>query len=354
MATSKDSEASTLITVSPQSDYNTASLAAAKEKMVSPMDDDKEVARPLNDTDKQILSSQRTDDSEKEVVRPPPGMGEDDTSKIFVPQLPPGSMEKEVAAPGGGDLQVVTTETERREDKFPLLQRELTGGAAGRTLHAGFRFEKRHNLGLIWYQDQKIACRMVDLKTGVVGGAAFVTTSMAFTDAMLVLPPMFDLYVPGGMVQVSRWVPSGLQGLVSMKGEIECVQPGAAGAMEKWSIKRKGMVVGGRQYDITRSDGGGGAGFTWKGSTRTVKEVYSATGAKESIKHGSLKLVTQDAAGEVLAVWNQWRNTEVLGDLMVFDTVLGKLSVEVVVTSALVVIHAERVTGMNWLGGIGK
>lgn len=339
-------EASTVVTVSPQSDWNTASLSAAEEKIVSPMDDEKQVLRPMDDTDKQVLS--HGDDSEKQVVQPIPA--DEDTNKIFVPQPPPMSMEKEVAAPGGGDLQVVTP-SDRRDDRFPLLQRELTADTKGRKLFAGFRLEKKHAYGLIWYTNQTIACRMVDLQTGDIGPAAFVTSSMAFTEAMLALPPTFDLLVPNGQVLVSRFTPGGMQGLVSMKGEIEAIKPGSGGALEKFSIKRKGLMVGGRQYDVAKMYANE-PGFVWKGSTRVVKEVYSAAGAKESVKHGSLKLV--DEAGEVLAVWNQWRDTETLGDLMIFDTVMGKISVEVVVTSAIAVIHAERVTGMNWVGGIGK
>lgn len=354
--------ASTLVSVTRRDTFDTTSLPGAEEKIVSLREADdgneKEVARPLDDTDKQALSS-REDDAQKEVVVSPQS---GDSDKNFVPQAPPMSMEKEVAAPMSGQLQSVEPGSASgkgegtESDKFPLLHRTSTTGS-GRTLYAGFRLEKKHALGLLWYQNQTIACRMVDLDSGQIGPAGFVTSSMSWTDVMLVLPPLFELHVPGiGQTMVSRFIPAGLQGIVSMKGEIECLQAGGGGSVEKWSLKRKGMVVGGRQYDMTRTEGqdGVGAEFVWKGSTRVVKEVYSATGSKQSVKHGSLKLVTQGGSGDVLAVWNQWRDSEVLGDLMVFDGVVGKLSVEVVVTSAIAVIHAERATGMNWFGGIGK
>lgn len=350
-----DHDGSTLVSVTRKDTFDTTSLASPEEKIVSPsMDRDfeKEVMRPIDDTDKQAVV--RDVDSEKMVV-PPYQPGDGDTDKVFVPQPPPISMEKEVAAPSQGELQTVDSGMTRGPDIFPLLDRSTSSGAA-RTLHAGFRLEKKNSLGLILPENQKIACRMVDLQSGQIGPAAFVTSSMSWTDAALVLPPFFELHVPGGQVMAARFLPGGFQGLVTMKGEIECVQPGTGGMLEKWTIKRKGMIVGGRQYDILRTEGkqGVGAAFVWKGSTRVVKEVYSATGAKESVKHGSLKLVTQDAAGEVLAVWNQWRDSAVLGDLMVFDAAVGRLSVEAIVTSAIAVIHAERVTGMNWIGGLGK
>ncbi|ETN43040.1 uncharacterized protein HMPREF1541_02198 [Cyphellophora europaea CBS 101466] len=335
--------------VSPVTEQDVGKAAAVDEKMVSPVDE-KEVVRPLNDTDKQAFS--RSADSGKEVAPQP--SGESDTDKIFVPQAPPISMEKEVSMPVSGEAQAITTPLGGADtEKFPLLHRTSTTGS-GRTLHAGFRLEKKHNLGLIWYLNQQIACRMVDLNSGAIGPAAFVTSSMAWLEVMTGLPPMFELYVPGGQIRVSRFIPLGLQGLVSMKGSIECVKPGSAGELEKWNIKRRGIVMGGREYSVTRENEMGNGGFVWKGSTKVVKEVYSASGAKESVKHGSLKLVTQGEGGEVLAVWNQWRDSEVLGDLIVFDGVVGKISVEVIVTSALAVVHAERATGMNWLGGLGK
>jgi hypothetical protein len=350
--TKVDDEASTLVSVTRQDTFDTTSLSPADEKMLSPSmgaDTDKEVARPIRDTDKQAVL--REDDSEKILVP----MAEGDTDKIFVPQAPPMSMEKEVAAPMHGELQVVDPNQARSQDKFPLLHHSTSTGAE-RGLYAGFRLEKKHSLGLIMPHDQKIACLMVDLRSGQIGPAAFVTSSMSWTDVAMALPPFFELYAPGAQFMASRFIPGGYQGFTSMKAEIECVEPGTGNLLEKWSLKRKGVIVGARQYDLMRSQAkeNVGAGFVWKGSTRVVKEVYSATGAKENVKHGSLKLVTQDETGELLAVWNQWRDSEVLGDLMIFDTVVGRLSVEVVVTSALAVIHAERATGMNWFGGLGK
>jgi hypothetical protein len=349
-----EDEASTLVSVTRKDTFDTTTTSAAgDEKILSPnveRDSEKEVVMPTDDTDKQAVL--REDDTEKMVV-PPYQSAEGDTDKIFVPQAPPMSMEKEVAAPMQGELQSVTTT--KAPDTFPLLDRSTTSGQP-RRLHAGFRFEKKNSLGLIIPENQKIACRMVDLNNGQIGPAAFVTSSMSWTDVAMVLPPFFELHVPGGQVMAARFIPGGFQGLVSMKGEIECIQAGTGGLLEKWTMKRKGLIVGGRQYDLLRTEAkeGVGAAFTWKGSTRVVKEVYSATGAKESVKHGSLKLVTADAAGEVLAVWNQWRDSEVLGDLMIFDAAVGRLSVEVVVTTAIAVVHAERATGMNWIGGLGK
>ena len=367
----KDKELSPATTVSPLSAATTSTLsplsasekddmepkgggkdekqvvAQEEEKQVVAPSEEKEVFSPSSDADKEAFS--RTDDSSKEAVSAAAAATADaDTGKIFVPQPPPISMDKEVAVPRG----------DADTEKFPLLSRSTTSStttAPMKPLHAGFRFEKKHNLGLIWYLNQQIAARAVDIATGTIGPAAFVTSSMSWTEVMMALPPMFHLYTPGTQFQVARFLPSGIQGLTGMKGTIECVKPGAPnGELEMWQIKRRGIVIGGRQFELSRSDGGDEVkGLVWKGSTKTVKEVYQEGGAKANTKHGSLKLVNE-RDGEVLAIWNQWRDSEVLGDLMVFGGVVGRVSVEVVVSSALVVIHAERATGLNWIGGLGK
>jgi hypothetical protein len=85
--------------------------------------------------------------------------------------------------------------------------------------------------------------------------------------------------------------------------------------------------------------------------------VFAEVGEGVKVKHGSFKLVCGEGEGEgaeVLAVYNQWRDSETLGDLAVLEGVKAKISIEAVVSSALVVVHAERATGLNWLGGIGK
>jgi hypothetical protein len=43
-------------------------------------------------------------------------------------------------------------------------------------------------------------------------------------------------------------------------------------------------------------------------------------------------------------------------DLLVFERTRAKygISVEAVVVSVIAVVHAERVTGVHWVGGMGK
>ncbi len=72
----------------------------------------------------------------------------------------------------------------------------------------------------------------------------------------------------------------------------------------------------------------------------------------EKRNRGNLKLC--DKEGEVLAVWQQWRDSGTLGDVMIFEGARGKVDVEVVVTSCICVISAERANGLNWFGGLGK
>jgi hypothetical protein len=335
---------------SKQSDAPATMASQEKEVRLAPAE--KEVA--VNDG-KQVLD--RTEDTSKEVgvqrQWTTTTSGSEDTEKIFVPQAPPISMEKEVSMPIHGEAQAIVRGSDY--DKFPLRSQDGSS-TSKRKLFAAFRLEKKHNLGLIWYQSQQIACRAVDLSNGVIGPAAFVTTSMSWTEVVTGLPPMFELMVPGGQFQVARFVPEGLQGLVSMRGFIESLKPGSNGEVERWSIKRRGLAKA-RQYELVR-EGGGGEVFVWKGSTETVAKVYGELGAEGvKVKHGSFKLVCGEREGdgaEILAVYNQWRDSETLGDLAVLDGVKAKISVEAVVSSALVVIHAERATGLNWIGGIGK
>lgn len=370
--------ASTVISLSGPSDYtastvnNTAFLTekeaivsplnshdaiTSTEKEVTPVTEGKQVLPPINDTDKQTFS--RTADSSKEVANSQPNtdLVDRDTSKIFVPQPPPISMDKELAPPLSGEPQSITEPSQSiwslpTAATFPLTTSTSTSSSTLPKLHAAFRLEKKHALGLIWYQNQQIAVRAVDLSSGIIGGAVWVTSSMAWLEAMLVQPPMFELFIPGGGAQVARFVPQGVEGLVSMKGRMEVL--GVSG-MEGWGVRRRGLVTSkGRWYDLWRGEEMGKGvkgGLVWKGSTRAVREGF---GGGEGVKHGGLKLVDEERDGEVLALWNQWRDSETLGDLMVFEGVKGKVAVEAVVTSAIAVIHAERVTGMNWVGGLGK
>ena len=76
---------------------------------------------------------------------------------------------------------------------------------------------------------------------------------------------------------------------------------------------------------------------------------------KEKVHKGNLKLMSgKDGDGEVLAVWQQARDSNVLGDLIIFKEARGKIATEVIVVTCLTAVSAERASGMNWFGGLGK
>ncbi len=346
--------------------------------MPPPYPTDKEVAVPHSDTAKQVFSP-TADDSMKKGYTPiqdpeehifsPTADPSSDTNKEAIPSLPPVSMEKEVTAPySDTDKQLTSTM------KDPLSRTASTTLSKTNACHA-FRVEKYNSYGLILPQDQKLALRQIDMHTGEDMGAAYVTGEMSWVDVMSVLPPMFELFrtssegdpgaVAGGpgevgfggsMELVARSIPQGWEGISGVRVEIECLVRNREGVRrEKWEMERKGL---GRKYKIQRS-GELEAGFMWKGTSTSVKElVGSATateGKKEKVHKGNLKLVAgKDGHGAVLAVWQQARDSNLLGDLIIFNEARGKIATEVVVVTCLTAVSAERASGMNWFGGLGK
>ena len=58
--------------------------------------------------------------------------------------------------------------------------------------------------------------------------------------------------------------------------------------------------------------------------------------------------------GEVVALWQRWRNSGTLGDVMMFEVARGKDDMEMVMMSCIRVISAETATGLNSFVGLGK
>ena len=394
------SQASSVISVSDMT-LNTASSQQREDSMVSPpyqhdresttkaekqvhhAPDEKEAVTfpppyypsSNTDSDKQVFS--HTTDSSKEVTSNLTSQNTDtdvDTSKIYVPQHEPISMDKEVA-PSSAAQAIISPD-------YKDLTSSSSSTGQGNSILVAFRLEKKHALGLILYQNQQIAVHPIDLTNNQHQSPAFMTSSMAFIEAMTGQPPMFELFgYTSPPTPAGRWIPLGLEGIFRMRGEVDVVIPvppdHASGQhmpssrTEKWEMKRKGVLWPGRQYDMWRqspenssNDSKRSADVAWKGSTRTVRDVIKKNNLTnlqtegkdgESTKHGSLKLIDPNSAsGDVLALWNQWRGGDTLGDLLIFRTALGKISVEAIVVSVIAVVHAERITGMHWVGGMGK
>ena len=182
---------------------------------------------------------------------------------------------------------------------------------------------------------------------------------------------MFDLYratgprsagpggeavgVGGNMELVARSIPKRWEGISGVKVDVECVvQEGQRVSRENWEIERRGL---GRKYKVKRH-GELEAGFMWKGTSGSVKELLGTAGGnekKEKVHKGNLKLVSgKDDDGQVLAVWQQARDSNVLGDLIIFNEAREKIATEVIAVTCLTTVSAERASGMNWFGGLGK
>ena len=284
----------------------------------------KELAIPTNnDTDKQVFD--HNVDTSKEVRHPP----SEDTDKIFVPNFPPISSEKETAAPTNDTDKQVS-----RSEASPLT-----------TPISTFRLEKSNPMGLILPQSQKLLLRCLDPTTKIDRGPAFVTSDMDWIDVAAVNPPPFELYTAHDFSRaelVARFTPRGWQGLTGLSSEFEV---SCQGDRQKWDLLRKGFN---RTYPLKGQLNQVGKEFVWKGSTKTVKSLIG----DEKKNKGNLKLTTLD--GEVLAVWQQWRDSHVLGDIMIFESARDKIAAEVVLTSCVAVVSAERANGLNWFGGLGK
>ena len=290
---------------------------------------EKEVLSPTNNTDKQVFD--RTAESAKEVLQSPSS----DTDKIFVPNLPPVSSDKEVQMPASDtDKQLSSTASNDSSPARPKV-----------TPSHQFRVEKSTPMGLIMPQNQTLLLRSMNPTTKVDQGAAFVTNDMDWLDIMTANPPPFELFTAHDFSRselVARFVLRSWQGITGMKGEFEV---SCQGDRQKWEVVRRGLT---RTYQLKGLLGMTGKEFVWKGSTRAVKEMVG----DEKKNKGNLKLCTAD--GEVLAVWQQWRDSGTLGDVMIFEGAREKVAVEVVLTSCICVISAERANGLNWFGGLGK
>lgn len=276
-----------------------------------------------SDQDKQVYD--RTGDTSKQVL---------DLSPDMENQAVPSSSDKEMAIPTN-NLDKETLHGPSDEDLSIPTTRPI----------AVFRAEKSNPLGLIMPQNQRLLLKALDPVDKRDQGPAFVTNDMEWLDILAANPPPFELYTAHESSKselVARFLPRGWQGLVSMSSEFEV---SAQGERQKWEVVRKGIS---RTHHLRGLAGQKGAEFVWKGSTKTVK----AMAGEEKRNKGNLKLVTPE--GVVLAVWQQWRDSHILGDVLIFKDARSRIAVEVILTSCICVVSAERATGLNWIGGLGK
>ncbi|KAJ5607896.1 hypothetical protein N7537_004515 [Penicillium hordei] len=199
----------------------------------------------------------------------------------------------------------------------------------------------------------------------------------------LYLPASFDLYSGGNVVR-SRKDPSpepqdhrahihyrGFEGLLSLHVTVDifrrvdsnALQNGLSSSGENSpdlvkhcsvDIVRKGI---GRTYRVGITGGEAVKTFYWKGS-KTALTLLGTEGksAGSSDGNGNLKFFSAEKPDDILAVWQNRTDRQILGSLNVLaeldadsDGVLEGLMV-----SCLAVVIAERVSGRGWIGGLGK
>jgi len=313
-----------------------------KEVLFPPTYSERQLPQPPTSSDKEIFSPKA--DLGKEVAGRPQHQraAGSDTHKVFVPNLlPPGSSQKEVAVPvSDTDKHFLSHSNSTWSTPSAISPTEAS------TRSSAFRIEKSNSMGLILPVDQKLLVRMIDPDTKLDGGAAMVTNEMNWTDVWAANPPPFELYTAhdfNSSALVARFTPRGWQGFTGMCCEFEV---SCQGNRQKWEVIRKGFS---RTYQLNGMLTMYGRQFIWKGSTKTVRSIIG----DDQKNRGNLKLTTVDGK-EILAVWQQWRDGHVLGDLIIFETARDKLAVETILTSCIGVVSAERANGLNWFGGMGK
>lgn len=119
-------------------------------------------------------------------------------------------------------------------------------------------------------------------------------------------------------------------------------------------IVRKGV---GRTYRVKIAGSGGVKTFYWKGS-KTALSLLETEGksAGSSDGNGNLKFFSADKPDDILAVWQNRTDRQILGSLNVIAELDADSDgvLEALMVSCLAVVVAERVSGRGWIGGLGK
>jgi hypothetical protein len=118
-------------------------------------------------------------------------------------------------------------------------------------------------------------------------------------------------------------------------------------------ISRKGI---GRKYRVDITHDESVKTFFWKGSKTALSLLDTEENGAVPSGNGNLKLFAADKPSDILAVWHNRTDRQILGSLGVIaelDADSGGV-LEGLVASCLAVVVAERVSGRGWLGGLGK
>lgn len=119
-------------------------------------------------------------------------------------------------------------------------------------------------------------------------------------------------------------------------------------------VSRKGI---GRTYRVEFTHADSVSVFYWKGSKTALSLLE--TGDNEDISNrgnGNLKFFAADTPDDILAVWHNRTDRQILGSLNIISRLDADSDgvLEGLMVSCLAVVVAERVSGRGWVGGLGK
>ncbi|OAX84440.1 hypothetical protein ACJ72_01190 [Emergomyces africanus] len=306
---------------------------------------------------------------------PPPGKNSDASGNF---EVSPPNTQNEVynnpvkdensKVPNSGNIDIVPASTEKevsdsREDNPHNEVHIDRSSASGNIEEANrpktylkFQVEKSSALGLILPLNLQLT---ICNETSKASSPAFVTTEMHWVDIVSVLPPLFSLYPVSNTgtpekdaARVVNFSPRGWQGVTGMKAHLDLVENGDAGLpSRKWAITRSGWT---RHYKMEEEvpsvpSPSTPKQFVWKGSMEILDHLVDTAPRCR----GNLKLETQDGS-TLLAAWKQRRDDRIMGSFTIFEASRDLIPVEVIVGSGIAVVMAERASGVNFLGGIGK
>ncbi|OJD25902.1 hypothetical protein ACJ73_02724 [Blastomyces percursus] len=221
-----------------------------------------------------------------------------------------------------------------------------------------FQVEKSSALGLILPQNLQLTIH------NVTNGAyfpSFVTTDMHWEDILSVLPPQFSMYpvsntgvAEKGTRRIVNFCPRGWQGFTGMKARLDLVENGNAGLpSQRWTISRSGWT---RHYKmeaelpaVSPLNSPNQTQFVWKGSM----DILGRLDDEAPRCRGNLKLETQNG-NTLLAAWKQRRDDLIMGSFTIFEAAKDLIPSEFIIGSGIAVVMAERASGVNFLGGLGK
>ena len=254
-----------------------------------------------------------------------------------------------------------------------------------------FQVQKSAALGLLVPQSLRLEVRELDAKDNDIG-LVFETTSLAWWECMVTLPPKFLLLSAGKNVRnsITTQDPSSVKedvhelnaAIAKVTRPLMNLPPRSKATIEMGHVSecfKNDSVEGGLPYDthpawhvqqnsfkreyriqptdvypttpgeaVHESADSSGTSFVWRGSHGVLASLPESS-RKRAECHGNLKLLGPN--DQLLAAWQQQRDKKVLGYLYIFDDATELIPMEVVVISCLYVVLVERILWTTFVGG---